>query len=148
MHGLGRQLGAPRPQRQSTQDYWAFIDGMMADLMVISRAESTWKAYAGWYGVFEEWCDIMQVQVESATIEELRAVLGRALPIMWHGGGYAASTLELFATAVAATLADAGRGLIKEDTSIKRLLEGINRNLGNAVDKKLAIEGNHIQALV
>ena len=148
MHGLGRQLGAPRPQRQSKQDYWAFIDGMMADLMIISRAESTWKAYAGWYGVFEEWCDIMQVQVESATIEELRAVLGRALTIMWHGGGYAASTLELFATAVAATLADAGRGLIKEDTSIKRLLEGINRNLGNAVDKKLAIEGKHIRALV
>ena len=148
MHGLGRDIGAPRPQRPAGENYWGFVDGMMADLMVLSRAESTWQQYSAWYGVFEEWAGIMGVCHRTAELWQLRAVLGRALTIMWHGGGYAASTLELFATAVAATIDDEGRGRIKDDSTIKRLLEGINRNLGNAVNKKLAIEGRHIRAVI
>ena len=148
MHGLGRKLGAPRPQMRKGDSYWGFMDGMMSDLMVLSRSATTWAQYAGWYGVFEEWADIMQVDIGEASMSVLRGVLGRALVAMWHGGGYAASTLELFATAVAATLDDAGRGKIKDDGTIKRLLEGINRHLGNAVNKKLAIEGRHIRAII
>ena len=63
----------------------------MSDLMVLSRSATTWAQYAGWYGVFEEWADIMKVDIGEASLSVLRGVLGRALVAMWHGGGYAAS---------------------------------------------------------
>ena len=64
MHGLGRKLGAPRARQQMRKGgerYWGFIDGMMSDLMVLSRSATTWAQYASWYGVFEEWASIMKV---------------------------------------------------------------------------------------
>ena len=44
---------------------WGFIDTLAIDLMMLSRAESTWKQYAAWYSLFEEWGSIMGVDVEA-----------------------------------------------------------------------------------
>ena len=56
--------------------------------MMLSRAESTWKQYAAWYALFEEWGSIMGVDVEAASVslEMLSRVLIRSLVMMWLGG--------------------------------------------------------------
>ena len=47
MHGLGRRLGAPWSQMRKGESYWDFMDGMMSDLMVLSRSATTSAQYAG-----------------------------------------------------------------------------------------------------
>ena len=82
---------------------------MVVDLMIMSRAQATWRQYIAWFGVFEEWAAVMAVDITTASPERLRSTLCRALALMWHGAGYAASTLELFATATTSVLKDQGR---------------------------------------
>ena len=90
----------------------------------------------------------MGVSVEDTTMEGLRAVLQRALTLMWFGGGYSVGTLEMFTTAMASRLRDEGRGEIKDDVSLLRLLEGIRRKLGCAIRKKMPLEGKQVAALM
>ena len=47
--------------------------------------------------------------------------------------------------AVASALKDGVQGNLKEHPGLKKLLEGVNRNLCNATKKKLAIEGRHLR---
>ena len=89
---------------------WNFVDTLALDLMVMSRAENTWKQYAAWYSLFVEWGEIMGVDVDdaSAGIITLSKVLIRSLVLMWLGGGYAASTLQIYTTAVVTRVRDRG----------------------------------------
>ena len=54
----------------------------------------------------------------------------------------------MFCTAVASKLRDDGRGEIKDDVSLLKLLEGVRRKLGCAIRKKLALEGKQVAALM
>ena len=144
---IGRALGAPRPQQASGQLFWDFVDEVARDLMILSRADSTWKTYAAWYEVFVEFCSVMGVD-PLGRLEDLHSALLRSATLLWLGAGYAASTIELYVTAVVSTVKDRGQGCLRDHPDLKKLLEGINRNLGNAAKKKLAIEGRHLRALL
>ena len=61
--------------------------------------------------------------------------------MMWLGGGYAASTMEIYTTSVVTRVRDRGLGELRENVAVGKLLEGIKRKLGCAVTKKLPVEG-------
>ena len=144
LHTMTREQGQGKAERRQGQGFWEFVDAMTRDLLVISRAEATWKAYAAWWRVFVEWGCIMHVDVETASLERLTLVFQRALTLMWYGAEYATGTLEMFATAVASRIKEEGRGDIKSDSTVSHLLEGIRRKQGCAVNKKVPMEGLHI----
>ena len=143
-----RKMGRDKPSQPEGMGYWEFVDCMMLDLMIISRSEVTWMAYARWFGVFEEWCEIMGVDWQQASLLILASVLARSLTVMWYEAEYAASTLELYTTAVAARIADEGKGKIREDFRVQRVLEGIRRKKGCYKRKKLAMEAYMVRALM
>lgn len=132
------------PQRRPGQEFWQFVDSLAMDLMVMSRAESTWRQYAAWFGVFEEFRSIMECSGEDVTMAQLCGVLVRSLAILFYTGKYVPKTLELYVTAISSTLQDMGMGCVRADPSVQRQLEGIKRSMGVSVQKKLAIEGVHI----
>ena len=92
----------------------------------------------------------MGVDVEDAEISlaVLSRVLIRSLVMMWLGGGYAASTMEIYTTSVVTRVRDRGLGELRENVAVGKLLEGIKRKLGCAVTKKLPVEGHHVRALI
>ena len=63
---------------------------------------------------------------------------------LFEVGGYAPKTLELYVTAVSSSLMDRGLGQVRQDVSVKRMLEGIKRLQGVSVGKKTPVEGIHI----
>ena len=67
---------------------------------------------------------------------------------MWYGGGYAASTMEIYTTAVVTRVRDRGLGNLRENVAVGKIMEGIKRKLGCAVTKKLPVEGHHVKALM
>ena len=85
---MERNMGKDKPELREGVGLWSFIDTLAVDLMMLSRAESTWKQYAAWYALFEEWGSIMGVDVEAASVslEMLSRVLIRSLVMMWLGG--------------------------------------------------------------
>ena len=147
---MERKMGKDKPQLMEGMGLWSFIDTLALDLMMLSRAESTWKQYAAWYALYVEWGLIMEVNVEDkdVTLEVLSKVLIRSLVMMWLGGGYAASTMEIYATSVVTRVRDRGLGELRENVAIGKLMEGIKRKLGCAVTKKLPVEGHHVRALM
>ena len=84
---MERKMRKDKPELREGVGLWSFIDTLAVDLMMLSRAESTWKQYAAWYALFEEWGSIMGVDVEAASVslEMLSKVLIRSL--VWLGGG-------------------------------------------------------------
>ena len=147
---MERKMGKDKPELREGMGLWGFIDTLAVDLMMLSRAESTWKQYAAWYSLFEEWGSIMGVDVAAASVslEMLSRVLIRSLVMMWLGGGYAASTMEIYTTAVVTRVRDRGLGELRDNVAIGKLMEGIKRKLGCAVTKKLPVEGHHVRALM
>ena len=147
---MKRKMGKDKPQLTEGVGLWNFIDTVAVDLMMLSRAESTWKQYAAWYALFIEWGLIMGVDVEDCemTLEVLSRVLIRSLVMMWYGGGYAASTMEIYTTAVVTRVRDRGLGNLRENVAVGKIMEGIKRKLGCAVTKKLPVEGHHVKALM
>ena len=147
---MERKMGKDKPELKAGVGLWSFIDTLAVDLMMLSRAESTWKQYAAWYALFVEWGSIMGVDVEAASVslEMLSRVLIRSLVMMWLGGGYAASTMEIYTTAVVTRVRDRGLGELRDNVAIGKLMEGIKRKLGCAVTKKLPVEGHHVRALM
>ena len=142
---LKRERGA-RPQRRMGQQFWEYIDGITHDLMVLSREGATWRQYAAWFGVFEEFCQLMGVCPQLADMHVLCGVLVRSLGVLFEGGGYAAKSLELYVTAVSSTLRDLGKGDVRSSGSVNKLMEGMRRTMGMAVGKKMPVEGQHIAA--
>ena len=140
---LKRQRGS-RPSRLPGQEFWEYIDAVAVDLMILSRQDTTWKQYAAWFGVFEEFCDSMQVRWKEAEVHTLSATLVRTLAVLFEVGGYAPATLELYVTAVSPSLSDRGLLQVRQDVSVKRMLEGIKRLQGVQVNKKMPVEGIHI----
>ena len=67
---------------------------------------------------------------------------------LWLGGDYAASTMEIYTTAVVTPVRDRGLGELRDSVAIGKLMEGIKRKLGCAVMKKLTVEGHHVRALM
>ena len=63
---------------------------------------------------------------------------------MWLGGGYAASTLEIYTASVVARVRDSGLGELRGNVSVGKLLEGIERKSRCAVTKKLPVAGKVI----
>ena len=147
---MERKMGKDKPKLIEGVGLWTFIDAVAVDLMMLSRAESTWKQYAAWYMLFIDWGFIMGVDVEGCEIslEVLSRVLIRSLVMMWYGGGYAASTMEIYTTAVVTRVHDRGLGNLRENVAVGKLMEGIKRKLGCAVTKKLPVEGHHVKALM
>lgn len=143
-----RKMGLDKPDLPTGPSFWRVVDEMATDYMVMSRAENTWRQYAAWWSVFVEWGNIMGVDVATASLAELRSTLLRSLVLMFVGGGYAASTLEIYTTAVASRLKDTERGDIRAAPEVSRLLEGISRKIGRAVTKKLPAEAKHVSALM
>ena len=90
----------------------------------------------------------MDVEAEGVSLETLSRVLIRSLVMMWLGGGYAASTMEIYTTAVVTRVRDRGLGELRDNVALGKLMEGINRKLGCAVTKKLPVEGHHVRALM
>ena len=133
-----------RPVRQLGQEFWEFVDDVALDLMILSRQDSTWRQYAAWFGVYEEFCDIMGVQWWTADIKVLSSVLVRSLAVLYEHEAYSPKTLELYITAVSSSLMDRQLGSVRHDGSVNRVMEGIKRSMGMPVQKKLAIEGLHI----
>jgi len=86
---MERKMGKDKPKLIEGVGLWTFIDTVAVDLMMLSRAESTWKQYAAWYMLFIDWGFIMGVDVEGCEIslEVLSRVLIRSLVMMWYGGG-------------------------------------------------------------
>jgi len=147
---MKRKMGKDKPELRQGMGLWNFVDTLALDLMVMSRAENTWKQYAAWYSLFVEWGEIMGVDVDddSVGIITLSKILIRSLVLMWLGGGYAASTLQIYTTAVVTRVRDRGLGELRDNPALGKLIEGIKRKLGCTVTKKLPVEGHHVKALM
>ena len=144
-----RKAGMDKPVQPKGAEFWKFVDEMSMDLMILSRAENTWKMYAAWWGVFEEWAAVMGITwMEQPDIKLMQTVLHRSLVLMWYGANYATKTLELYVTAVAAHIRDKGWGNVRDSREVQRVMEGIRRKQGCAVKKKLPLEGHHLAALL
>ena len=143
-----RQAGVDKPKQPEGVEFWDFVEEVARDLMVMSRAENTWRQYATWWGVFQEWMTVLKVPQEPRPpLEVLQRVMYLSLTLMWYGADYAAKTLELYLSAVAQRVRDEGLGELRDNVPLQRIMEGIRRKKGCAVIKKLPLEGDHIAAL-
>ena len=135
-----------KPSRVPGQEFWEYIDAVAVDLMILSRQDTTWKQYAAWFGVFEEFCEAMQVRWSEAEVHTLSATLVRTLAVLFVEGGYAPKTLELYVTAVSSSLADRGLGQVRQDASVKRMLEGLRAYRGCRLTKRCQWRAFTLQA--
>ena len=51
---MERKMGKDKLELKEGVGLWSFIDTVVVDLMMLSRAETTWKQYAAWYSLFVE----------------------------------------------------------------------------------------------
>ena len=86
-------MGAAPPTRPRGMDVVEFIDEVVRDLKVISRADATWRSYSLWQGLYGDWCVVLGVEFPWGDVHEIRMVWERALAVMWLREGYGAKTL-------------------------------------------------------
>jgi len=125
----------------------SFADELVCDFLALSKSQDTWKSYAAWFGIFEEWCDVYKIDWRRVDLDVCGAVMQRALVLMWSRGGYAAASLELMVTAVKIRFELEGRGNISF-SPVVQTLEGILRKMGTAKQKKPPILLEHVCGLM
>ena len=124
------------------------------DFVIMSRAPSTWKAYAAWWGVYEEYLRQFRVDwrrglqvARMATLGEMRRVLEYSVGLL--GVEYAFGTLEVYTAAVQKRFAMERWGNSQEDTAVKEILEGVKRWRGRTAEaKKMPVEAKHVAWLM
>ena len=119
---------------------------LVHDFLVLSRADSTWKMYSSWWGVFVEWCQRAGLEMVQANGEGMRREMEASVAVL--GKEYAASTMGVYAAAVSQRFRWLGWGELREGSCLSDLLKGIERWWGKEVDKKRPVEAQHIRMLL
>ena len=148
MKRVKAKMGAPPPERPEGMPMVDFVDEVLRDLKIMSRADATWKSYAMYQGLYEDWCVVFGVYTPWGDIKEVQRVVERSLVMMWLFGNYAAKTLQQYATAVSSRVREMKLGNLRETEDLRRLLEGISRQLGEATVKKAATLEEHVAWLL
>ncbi len=100
---LTRQGGVRQARNMSLEEYVAAV---RADMIVLSRAPSTWKSYAAWWQVFMQWVRRRVVNLNTFSLEVAKDELKNLVALLLRK--YAYSTLNMLVTAVNAVLQDSG----------------------------------------
>ena len=128
-----------------------FVDPatLARDFMILALAPSTWKSYAAWWGVFEEWCGQRGVQEMSArTVQVMQVELEMMVGSL--GQEYALSTIETVVSAVVKKFEMEQWGEIRrKNSNLKAIMRGIELWWGRAGVKKVKpVQASHIATLV
>ena len=133
---LDRQVGRSNVTTERWSDRRQQLRAVAIDSLVLSKSEKTWRAYGHWVGVFDAYCGCEGIAMRTAGGEVLAALLQEALADLFYEGMYATGTLRLLVTAVNAWVKDV-RGInMREFTEITTMIEGFERKIGLARQKK------------
>ena len=94
---------------------------LVHDFLVLSRADSTWKMYSRWWGVFVEWCQRAGLEMVQANGESMRREMEASVAVL--GKEYAASTMGVYAAAVSQRFRWLGWGELREGSCLSDLLK-------------------------
>jgi hypothetical protein len=122
------------------------------DLVLMSRAAGTWRAYDRWWGLFSTFVttrggETRQWRRDSAQDEWEMVMMTRAMVTAMREK-YAYGTVNMMVSAVARTAKDFGWGNLREDEVLSAMMKGLANMKGMSKRKKLAILGEHLGAFL
>ena len=122
------------------------------DLVVMSRAKGTWKAYDRWWGLFDTFVtarggNTSEWKRECEEDEWEMVQLVRAMTNAMRDK-YAYGTVNMMVSAVARSAKDFGWGNLREDEVLAAMLKGLANLKGVSKKKKIAILGEHLGAFL
>ena len=134
---LSREMGKQVVSRERGETQKDFVRQVTTDLLALSRADDTWRSYARWWRLWEEFADMYEVRPWcEGELDWKLALLQTAVTVLYLRGNYAASTIQQFATAVVTKLRNLRCGNLREFDEISAQVEGVTRALGSVVQKK------------
>jgi len=130
------------------EGFRSFVDQMIHDLVLSSRAQGTWKVYKAWVEVF--FAFLGKFELDTRPCEELWAqwveVLLVAVAVLSQC--YSLSTVSILASAVSAFTQDYGMRTPYESRLFQMVMRGLPRYLGAGVTKKPPVEAWHVAEIV
>jgi hypothetical protein len=128
--------------------FLGFVNSVVGDLMVSSRADSTWKAYLAWVEVFMEFVKKFNITtVPSVGVwEDWVNVLLTVVATLSQS--YSAGTVGIAVSAVSAFMQDNGMGSPYQSRLFCMVMKGMVRFLGAGKKKKPPVEAWHVAKLV
>lgn len=124
------------------------VDSMVHDLVLCSRAEGTWKAYAAWVEVFKAFLGAFGV----ATRPEVRSwdqwVEVLVVTVAVLSQCYSLGTIGILLSAVSAYMQDYGLRSPYESRIMTMVLKGLPRHMGEGKKKKPPMEAWHVAKIV
>ena len=137
-----------RPDVVKGPGFKEWLRQVQHDLVLSSRAESTWKAYRAWVEVFEAWLGVYEVSKSPAeqNWEDWVEVLSATVTVLaMH---YSVGTLQVFTSAVSAYMQDSGMCSPHSCRFFSMLNSGITVWLGLGKHKKPPIEAWHVAEIL
>ena len=122
------------------------------DLVIMSRAAGTWKAYDRWWGLFDTFVtsrggDTAGWQRDSDADEWEMVRTVRAM-VTAMKEKYAYGTVNMMVSAVARSAKDFGWGNLRDDEVLSAMMKGLANMKGLSKRKKMAILGEHLAAFL
>ena len=143
-----RVVSSKRLEVPRGESFLGFVNGVVGDLMVSSRADSTWKAYLAWVEVFMEFVKVFGLEtvpspeVWDSWVQVLLTVVATLSQC------YSAGTVSIVVSAVSAFMQDNGMPSPYQSRLFCMVMKGMVRFLGAGKKKKPPVEAWHVAKLV
>lgn len=147
---LSREMGVDPPQRHKGETESEYRRQIVKDMMALSKADDTWKAYARWWPTWEEWAEAYGIQPWEGgdNLVDIMAVMQHAVADMYAKGGLAVRTIEQMVQAVVTRLKDTGEGNLRAFPELASQMEGLARKLGKVTRKKDCTDEEDVAAFM
>ena len=132
------EMGMLPPTRDAGESQQEFRRQLKVDMMAMSKAPLTWKAYARWWPLWEQCTQEYGVEPwrGGEHLDSLMAVMQDVVVDLYAKGGFAAKTIGQMVQAVVTRLKDTGQGDLRSFPEMGAQTEGLARILGTVVQKK------------
>ena len=124
------------------------VDKMVHDLVLCSRAEGTWKAYAAWVEVFQAFLEAFGVPVRPEVQHWNKWVEVLLVVVAVLSQCYSLGTIGVLLSAVSAYMQDYGLKSPYEARILSMVLKGLPRHMGQGKKKKPPMEAWHVARIV
>jgi hypothetical protein len=121
---------------------------MVHDLVLCSRAEGTWKAYAAWVEVFQAFLEAFGVPVRPEVQHWNKWVEVLLVVVAVLSQCYSLGTIGVLLSAVSAYMQDYGLKSPYEARILSMVLKGLPRHMGQGKKKKPPMEAWHVARIV